>query len=64
MNENVTNPDQPRWPWPDSIDALTAAPQYHELVIENARVRVLNVCIAPGQIVPVTLTAGQALFTR
>lgn len=53
MNENVTNPDPPRWPWPDSLDALAAAPQYHELVIENARVRVLNVCIAPGQIVPV-----------
>jgi hypothetical protein len=25
-----------------------AAPQHHELVIENARVRVLRVCIAPG----------------
>ncbi len=53
MNENVTNPDRPRWPWPDSLDALAAAPQYHELVIENARVRVLIVRIAPGQIVPV-----------
>ena len=53
VNENVTNPDPPRLPWPDSLDALAAAPQHHELVIENARVRVLNVCIAPGQIVPV-----------
>ena len=53
MNENVTDPDRPRWPWPDSLDALAAAPQYHELVIENTRVRVLIVRIAPGQIVPV-----------
>jgi hypothetical protein len=53
VNENVTNPDQPSWPWPDSLDGMAAAPQYHELVIENARVRVLKVCIAPGQIVPV-----------
>lgn len=53
MNQNVTNPDRPRWPWPDSLDALAAASQYHELVIENARVRVLFVHIAPGQNVPV-----------
>jgi hypothetical protein len=53
VNENVTNPDRPHWPWPDSLDALAAAPQYDELVIENARVRVLIVRIAPGSIVPV-----------
>jgi hypothetical protein len=53
VNENVTDPDRPCWPWPDSLDALAAAPQYHELVIENARVRVLIVRIAPGQIVRV-----------
>jgi predicted metal-dependent enzyme (double-stranded beta helix superfamily) len=41
------------WPWPDSLDALTAAPDYHRLLLENDHVRVLEVCIKPGQIVPV-----------
>jgi len=41
------------WPWPDSLDALTAAPGYHRLLFENERVRVLEVRIGPGQIVPV-----------
>jgi quercetin dioxygenase-like cupin family protein len=41
------------WPWPDSLDALAAAPQYHHLLLENENVRVLNVVIGPGQLVPV-----------
>ena len=41
------------WPWPDSLDALTAAPGYHRLLFENERVRVLEVRIGPGQLVPV-----------
>jgi quercetin dioxygenase-like cupin family protein len=41
------------WPWPDSLDALIAAPDFHELLLENERVRVLRVHIAPGQFVPV-----------
>jgi predicted metal-dependent enzyme (double-stranded beta helix superfamily) len=41
------------WPWPDSLDALAAAPDYHRLLLENDHVRVLEVCIKPGQIVPV-----------
>jgi len=41
------------WPWPDSLDALIAAPDHHELLLENERVRVLRVHIAPGQFVPV-----------
>jgi len=41
------------WPWPDSLDALTAAPGYHRLLFENERVRVLEVRIGPGQFVPV-----------
>jgi len=40
------------WPWPDSLDALVAAPQYHRLVMEDERVRVLETRIAPGQVVP------------
>ena len=43
---------KPQWPWPDSLDALIAAPNYHKLLLENDRVRVLDVRIAPNQTVP------------
>jgi predicted metal-dependent enzyme (double-stranded beta helix superfamily) len=43
----------PQWTWPDSLDALIAAPAFHRLLLENERVRVLDVRIAPGQVVPV-----------
>jgi predicted metal-dependent enzyme (double-stranded beta helix superfamily) len=46
-------PDSQAWPWPDALDALSAAPGYHQLLFENDRVRVLDVRIAPGHIVPV-----------
>ena len=41
------------WPWPDSMDALSAASGFHRLLFENERVRVLEVRIGPGQFVPV-----------
>jgi hypothetical protein len=41
------------WPWPDSLDAVIAAPDHHKLLFENERVRVLEVRIAPGDRVPV-----------
>jgi hypothetical protein len=41
------------WPWPDSLDAVIAAPEHHKLLFENERVRVLEVRIAPGERVPV-----------
>ena len=40
------------WPWPDSMDALVAAPAYHHRLFENERVRVLHTLIPPGAIVP------------
>ncbi len=42
-----------QWNWPDSLDALIAAPEFHQLLLENDRIRVLDVRIAPGQTVPV-----------
>ena len=36
-------------PWPDSLDALTAAPQHHRLLMENDRVRVLEALIPPAE---------------
>lgn len=39
-------------PWPDALDALTAAPKQHRLLFENAHVRVLDTRIAPGDTTP------------
>lgn len=41
------------WPWPDSLDALIAAPGHHRLLFENDRVRLLEVRIPPGDTAPV-----------
>jgi hypothetical protein len=40
-------------PWPPELDALIAAPAQHRLLLENARVRVLDTQIAPGKRTPV-----------
>ena len=53
MNVDTASPDRQAWPWPESLDAMVAAPGYHELLLENERVRVLDVRIGPGQLVPV-----------
>lgn len=38
--------------WPDKLDALIAAPEYHALMFENEFVRVLDTRVPPGQTVP------------
>jgi hypothetical protein len=40
------------WPWPETMDALLAAPDSHRVLLENDRVRVLDVLIAPGTCEP------------
>ena len=42
-----------QWPWPSTLDALQAAPRHHRLLYENDRVRVLEVRIPRGEVVPV-----------
>jgi hypothetical protein len=37
------------WNWPESLDALRAAPETHRLLFENDAVRVLETQIAPGE---------------
>src|SRR5438132_11287441 len=37
------------WTWPDSLDALAAAPESHRSLLENDTVRVLETRIAPGE---------------
>lgn len=39
----------PPWPWPDSADAVAAAPDSHLVVLDTERVRVLRVVIPPGE---------------
>ncbi len=43
----------PAWPYPDSLDALVAAPKFHHVLSENERVRVLEVTVPPHQREPV-----------
>ena len=38
-----------QWPWPDSLDAVIAAPKSHIILMENDEVRVLRVVIEPGE---------------
>jgi len=41
------------WPWPESLDALVAAPAYHQRLLENDQVRVIHTLIPRGATVPV-----------
>jgi hypothetical protein len=38
---------------PESLDAMTAAPEHHEILLENDRVRVLDTRLGPGESTPV-----------
>jgi hypothetical protein len=40
------------WPWPESLDALAAAPAFHRKLLENERVRVSHTLIPAGALVP------------
>jgi len=42
-----------RWTWPESLDALQAAPESHRLLFESDVVRVLETTIPPGETTPV-----------
>jgi quercetin dioxygenase-like cupin family protein len=47
--------------FPPELDALLAAPEQHALLLENARVRVLDTRIAPGARTPVHTHAWPAV---
>jgi hypothetical protein len=53
LTADLHEPSTSAWPWPASLDALTAAPGHHTLLLENDRVRILETRIPPGDIVPV-----------
>jgi len=52
MSQNPALPNPKHGPWPDSLDALVAAPAHHQLLLEDQRVRVLHTRIAAGDVVP------------
>lgn len=39
--------------WPEALDAMTAAPENHTVLLENQHVRVLDTGVAAGMSVPV-----------
>jgi len=51
--QTITATGQQEWAWPDSLDALAAAPDHHTVVLENERVRVLDTLIRAGDRTPV-----------
>lgn len=39
--------------WPESLDAITAAPEHHKVLLENDHVRVLDSRVGPGDSTPI-----------
>ena len=52
MSQQSVLPNSKQGPWPDSLDALAAAPAHHQLLLEDERVRVLHTRIPPRDVVP------------
>ena len=52
MSQDPVRANPKLWPWPDSLDALVAAPAHHQLLLEDRQVRVLHTRVAPGEVVP------------
>jgi quercetin dioxygenase-like cupin family protein len=53
MNQDETDKSAREQDWPDALDAMVTAPDHHEILFENERVRVLDSRIKPGETVPV-----------
>jgi len=53
MNQDETDKSALEQDWPDALDAMVTAPDHHEILLENERVRVLDSRIKPGETVPV-----------
>ena len=49
MDESVRRENE----WPVSLDAMTGAPDHHEVLLENDRVRVLDSLLKAGDATPV-----------
>ena len=49
-NDNITTA---KWTWPDSLDAIKAAPLSHKIIYEDSSIRILYVTVNPGTLEPV-----------
>jgi hypothetical protein len=49
------------WDWPDSLDALVAASDYHKLISETEDFRVLEVTVRPGELDPIHTHKGKSI---
>ena len=49
--------------WPAALDAVAAAPRNHRVLLENEKVRVLDVTVAPVNVSRSMRTAGPAFST-
>ena len=52
MSEYTVFPNSTEWSWPESLDALAAAPAHHRFLLEDERMRIIHTRIAPGDVVP------------
>lgn len=55
---NKSNAD---WIWPDSLDALVAAKDYHKLIFQTTDFRILEVTVPPGQLDPIHTHKGNSI---
>jgi hypothetical protein len=52
------------WPWPAALDAVIAAPEFHTVLYEDDRVRVLEGLVPQGVTVPLhTHRFGAVLYS-
>lgn len=49
------------WKWPDSLDALVAAKEFHKLVFQTPEFRILEVTVGPGQLDPIHTHKGKSI---
>ena len=47
LSYNINSIDTTGWNWPDSLDAVRAAPNSHRVLFENDKIRILEVTIGP-----------------
>jgi hypothetical protein len=53
MPSTISRTPNDLWSWPNSLQALVAAPDHHSLLLENDKIRAVHTRIPLGQTVPV-----------
>jgi hypothetical protein len=50
LTETNNNADSGKWQWADSLDAVRAASQNHQVIFENNKIRILEVILKPYEL--------------